>query len=99
MSSSLFQLFYRDDVASAAALLSRDGQQMGPTAIAPAKDSAGTRLSKQDINKRDARGRTVLHLAASKGALEFVKVLLENTAADINILDTESGWYFYLGSC
>jgi hypothetical protein len=97
MSRSLFQLFYGDDVAGATALLSRDGLQMGPTAITPAKDSAGTRLSKQDINKRDAQGRTVLHLAASKGALEFVKALLGNPATDINLLDTESGWYFYLG--
>jgi alpha-tubulin suppressor-like RCC1 family protein len=35
----------------------------------------------------------VLHLAASKGSLEFVKALLENQATDVNLLDTESGWY------
>ena len=79
-------------MAGATALLSRDGLQMGPTSIAPAKDSKGTRLSKQDINRRDSQGRSVLHLAASKGSLGFVKALLENPATDINLLDTESGW-------
>jgi ankyrin repeat protein len=79
-------------VAGATALLSKDGQQMGSTAITPAKDSSGTKLSKHDINKRDAQGRTVLHLAASKGSLDFVRALLENLATDINLLDTESGW-------
>ena len=94
MSGSLFQLFYGDDVVGATAILSRDGLQTGPTAIASTKDTAGgTKLSKQDINKRDGQGRTVLHLAASKGSLDFVKALLQNPATDINLLDTESGWY------
>ena len=94
MSGSLFQLFYGDDVAGATAILSRGGLQTGPTAISATKDPAGgTKLSKQDINKRDGQGRTVLHLAASKGLLDFVKALLQNPATDINLLDTESGWY------
>lgn len=84
-------------MAGATSLLSRDGLQMAPTAITPSKELTRIKLSKQDINKRDGRGRTVLHLAASKGAQDFVKALLENPATDINILDTESGWYFYLG--
>jgi ankyrin repeat protein len=92
MSGSLFQLFYRNDVASAAALLSRNGPQTGPTSTASAKDSASTKLSKHDINKRDIRGRTVLHLAASNGSLEFVKTLLANPATDANLLDIDSGW-------
>ena len=93
MSGSLFQLFYRDDVAGATALLSRDGLQTGPTAITTARESVGgSKLSKQDINKRDSQGRTVLHLAASKGSLGFVKALLQKSATDINLLDTESGW-------
>jgi hypothetical protein len=79
-------------VAGATALLSRDGPQTGPTPIATTKDVTGLKLSKQDINKRDAQGRTVLHLAASKGSLEFVKALLANPATDINLLDIESGW-------
>lgn len=92
MSSSLFQLFYGDDVAGANALLSKDGLQMGAIVTGPTKDSTATKLSKQDINKRDLHGRTVLHLAASKGSLEFVKALLENPVTDVNLLDTESGW-------
>jgi ankyrin repeat protein len=92
MSSSLFTLFYRDDVAGAIPLLSRDGLQTSSTATASNKGSVGTKLSRQDINKRDARGRTVLHLAASKGSLEFVRALLENPVTDANLLDMESGW-------
>lgn len=79
-------------MAGAAALLSKNGPQTGPTTIVPAKDSASARLSKQHINKRDARGRTVLHLAASSGSLGFVKALLANPATDVNLLDIESGW-------
>ena len=89
---SLFQLFYGNDVAGAAALLSRDGLQTGPTAIAPSKDTTTSKLSKQDINKRDHLGRTVLHLASSKGSLDFVKALLGNPSTDVNLLDSESGW-------
>jgi inhibitor of Bruton tyrosine kinase len=92
MSGSLFQLFYGSDVAGATALLSKNSPQTGPTTTASAKDSASTKLSKQDINKRDALGRTVLHLAASSGSLEFVKALLANPATDVNLLDIESGW-------
>jgi ankyrin repeat protein len=92
-SGTLFKLFYGDDVAGAAALLSRDGLQMGSTTAGPARDTTGPRLSKQEINKRDPQGRTVLHLSASKGSLEFVKALLENLATDVNLLDIESGWY------
>jgi Ankyrin repeats (many copies) len=95
MSGSLFQLFYADDVAGATAILSRDGLQMGSTTvnIGAGRDNASIpKLSKQDINKRDAQCRTVLHLAASKGSLEFVKALLDNPATDVNLLDMESGW-------
>ena len=96
MSGSLFQLFYADDVAGATAILSRDGLQMGSTTVnigASGRDNTSmAKLSKQDINKRDAQGRTVLHLAASKGSLEFVKALLDNPATDVNLLDMESGW-------
>ena len=94
MSGSLFQLFYADDVAGATAILSRDGLQMGSTTVnMGGRDNASIpKLSKQDINKRDAQGRTVLHLAASKGSLEFVKALLDNPATDVNLLDMESGW-------
>jgi inhibitor of Bruton tyrosine kinase len=93
MSGNLFHLFYGNDVAAAAALLSRDGLQTGSTSTVAAKDTTSARLSKQDINKRDGQGRTVLHLAASKGSLEFVRALLENQVTDVNLLDTESGWY------
>jgi inhibitor of Bruton tyrosine kinase len=95
MSSSLFQLLYANDVTGARTLLSRSGLPATSTSSAAGgnKDSSNTKLSKQDINKRDALGRTVLHLAASKGLLEFVKALLENPATDVNLLDTESGWY------
>jgi ankyrin repeat protein len=88
----LFQLFYGDDVVGATALLSRDGLQAGPTAIVASKDTTAAKLSKQDINKRDHLGRTVLHLASSKGSLDFVKALLGNPATDVNLLDIESGW-------
>ena len=96
MSSTLFHLFYSNDVAAATTLLSRDGLQTTTNTIGPAKDSSGPRLGKGEINKRDARGRTVLHLAASAGNLEFMKALLENPATDINLLDVESGWSVYL---
>ena len=90
MSSSLFQLFYADDAASAAALLSRDGA----TATPAGKEAIAARRARQDINKRDALGRTVLHLAASEGSFDFVKALLANPTTDVNALDIESGWYF-----
>src|SRR5579871_24408 len=94
MSSSLFQLLYANDVVGATALLSRYGlQATSTTAPGGNKDNNAAKLSKQDINKRDLLGRTVLHLAASKGMLEFLKALLENQATDVNLLDTESGWY------
>ena len=93
MSGILFNLFYGDDVAAATGLLSRDGQQTSPTSISAPKDSSAARLSKQDISRRDSHGRTVLHLAASKGSLEFVRALIENPVTDVNLLDTESGWY------
>jgi len=93
MSNSLFQLFYSNDVAGAIALLSRDGlQATSSTTSAANKDPSANKLTKQDINKRDILGRTVLHLAASKGYLGFVKALLGNQSTDVNILDTESGW-------
>ena len=92
MSRSLFRLFYCDDVAGATALLSRDGLQKGPSAITAKESNTGTKLSKQDINKRDAQGRTVLHLAASSGSLDFVKALLGNPMTDVHLLDLESGW-------
>ena len=92
-SGILFQLFYGDDVVGATVLLSRDGLQMGSTTAGPAREAACQKLSKQEINKRDPQGRTVFHLSASKGSLEFVKALLENAATDVNLLDTESGWY------
>jgi len=94
MSGSLFQLLYANDATGARALLSRDGSQTVPSSAAGGRDSSGgSKLSKQDINKRDPLGRTALHLAASKGLLDFVKVLLENQGTDVNLLDSESGWY------
>jgi ankyrin repeat protein len=92
MSSSLFPLFYKNDVAKATALLSRNGLQKNLTATGSAKDQNAGKLGGKDINKRDRLGRTVLHLAAAKGSLDFVKALLENPATDVDIPDTESGW-------
>jgi ankyrin repeat protein len=46
-----------------------------------------------DINARDSRGRTVLHLAcAATDSLEYVKSLLQHPSIDVNLPDSESHW-------
>ena len=45
-----------------------------------------------DVNQLDLLGRTVLHLAASDGNIEFVEALLEQSSLKVNQPDLESGW-------
>lgn len=48
-----------------------------------------------EVNRRDAMGRTVLHLAASEvgeWAVEWVEMLLRVQGVLVNGLDVESGW-------
>lgn len=40
----------------------------------------------------DTQGRTVLHMAASKGLPELVSWLIEECHADVKAADLESGW-------
>ncbi|KAF2098295.1 hypothetical protein NA57DRAFT_39896 [Rhizodiscina lignyota] len=52
-------------------------------------------LTRADVNRRDALGRTLLHLAASstsENAFAFATALLEQPLTDIYIQDLESGW-------
>jgi inhibitor of Bruton tyrosine kinase len=54
-----------------------------------------TGINSCDINARDSLGRTVLHLACSSVdpvGIEYVKMLLDHPAIDVNIQDTESQW-------
>lgn len=53
------------------------------------------RLTRADVNARDAYGRTLLHHAASSSsanALGFVESLLQIPFIDLYIQDLESGW-------
>ncbi|KAH7907312.1 hypothetical protein BJ138DRAFT_1092865 [Hygrophoropsis aurantiaca] len=48
-----------------------------------------------DVNAFDSLGRTVLHLACSSvelSSLEYVRMLLNHPATNVNIRDTESHW-------
>lgn len=47
---------------------------------------------KVDVNATDHLGRTVLHLIATEGKIEFLTVLLESVGLDISKPDRESGW-------
>ncbi|MCJ1309583.1 hypothetical protein MMC25_003243 [Agyrium rufum] len=52
-------------------------------------------LTRADINAKDARGVTVLHLAASsnaESASEFAAALINTPLVDVYLQDLESGW-------
>lgn len=49
-------------------------------------------LSKQEVNRRDIFGRTLLHLAATSGRADVVAALLEHHHVDLVAGDYESGW-------
>lgn len=63
-------------------------------------------LTRADVNRRDAKGLTVLHLAASsqsENAKEFALALIAHPLIDLYIQDYESGWTalhraFYFGN-
>lgn len=52
-------------------------------------------LVNSELNRRDERGRTVLHLACSEteaSALEWIELLLSVNGLSVNLADEESGW-------
>lgn len=56
---------------------------------------AGAKAVDAELNRRDWRGRTVLHLASSEvqdWAVEWVELLLGAPGIQVNAADTESGW-------
>lgn len=51
--------------------------------------------SSAEVNRRDVRGRTVLHLVASSDrddAIDWLQALLDCPNVNVNIQDGESGW-------
>ena len=50
------------------------------------------KLSKQELNKRDVFGRTIIHIICILGRFDLLKYLLQNNNLIIFIVDYESGW-------
>lgn len=49
-------------------------------------------LSKQELNRRDVLGRTIVHIICILGRFDLLKYLLQNNNLNIFITDYESGW-------
>lgn len=76
------------------AYLTEDISRFG-TLLDHERDTSTRAKAKQnrlDVNAVDHLGRTVLHLAASDGNIEFVELLLANHSLEIAKADRESGW-------
>lgn len=60
-----------------------------------------TGLKLLDLNKRSAKGRTALHVAASWNRVEIAQLLINCPLVNVNLQDRENGWtalhrYFFL---
>ncbi|KAK9239107.1 hypothetical protein V1525DRAFT_62991 [Lipomyces kononenkoae] len=87
MAHNFFKFYYQNDIQAFEALVesilgATDGKRGGGNTAAAAKD----------VNRTDAYGRTVLHLACSDNKIEFVDVLFKVPCLDILAADLESGW-------
>jgi inhibitor of Bruton tyrosine kinase len=103
MSGYLWKAFLEDDVACFRAVLDSASYtsrgtgrgQLNPGSFKDALDRDGTGaggvvLTRTDLNYRDDKGRTLLHLVASSradSALSFARALLELPLLDIDMQD------------
>lgn len=51
-----------------------------------------TGLKLLDLNKRSAKGRTALHVAASWNRVEIAQLLINCPLVNVNLQDRENGW-------
>lgn len=88
--------------------LSLDSSTKQPSSLSKSAHSItpATEL-RSDVNQRDDKGRTALHLIASmrdENQLDFARLALSQPNINVNLQDAESGWTalhraMYCGSC
>ena len=100
--SELYQAYTNDDIDAFCSILSGNaaataGPRVGSWSRKSSNNfllsgASGQPKLKLSINKLDIAGRTILHIAASEGKVNFVQALVDCPAVDVGIQDLESGW-------
>lgn len=85
--SVLHHAYISEDLVRFKLLLQNEGETYSTNFVPKSKHSA-----RADVNLVDHLGRTVLHLAASEGKLDYVEALLSQKSLDVTKPDRESGW-------
>lgn len=84
---ALHHAYVCEDLERFRSLLEHECEMARPSTSVGSK--AGSRI---DPNLVDHLGRTVLHLAATDGKVEYVEALLNQRSVDVTKPDRESGW-------
>ena len=94
--SSLFHAYYSRDLETFKSILGADSTLSAGIKLPTRRPQIVSASVRDEINLRDALGRTIVHVAASDAdadfALPFIKALLEHVALDLDAVDHESRW-------
>lgn len=103
MNFDLHQLWLNRSLGRATAILTGGAGQRKNAATAMSRSpshgnyvgTGATAVLAAEVNRKDALGRTVLHLAVSEtdsACVAWVELLLATPGVQVNAVDEESGW-------